>query len=290
MVRILTIAGLILLFAALLINPITPLLTTVPVPASIIIPAGDQGANLSAGAHAGWKIAFKDNGMVAQSVDFYFAEPAAPSRGKIIVARNTGSSPEQIVYFFDVTVAARIHVDLPGITVAAETWSFDFIALDSNSAILQARTPPAASGDVYKSITPLGSAAPGFVLSGTKDLIVRGPEARFSWKTQDLALTVLDESQNADTVNVSWGDHTFSEGVPGDTFAHTYASNGTYEVVLNARRDAAHDSAVADITVFTVSTIPGSGDTGSKDLRLPVFVGLVIGGAILLLVGWRLRR
>lgn len=286
--KILIIAGLVLLFIALLINPVAPLLTSVPVPASINIPAGPTEVAFAVSNHAGWQVAFKSNGMVAQSLDFYFKEPVNPSQGKIIVTRNAGSTPEQLVYLFDVTVAQKVHVSLPGISVAGETWSFEFIALDSNAAILQALSPPSPSGDLYTSITSLGNAIPGFTLSGTKDMIVRGPEARFSYETKGLVLTVRDESTNADVSNWSWGDGTFSTGT--GTLTHTYAANGTYTVVLNARSGSAHDSAQATITVSGVADAPPvTGDTGSKDVRLPVFIGLLVGGIVLILIGRRVH-
>jgi PKD repeat protein len=77
------------------------------------------------------------------------------------------------------------------------------------------------------------------------------PEADFSYNSEELTVTFVNHSLNADTYSWDFGDtQTSTETDP----VHTYAAEGTYQVVLEATAGEVTGTATQDVTVTTATT------------------------------------
>ena len=287
--RILSIIGVVLLLLAVAVSPVSPLFTTIRVPASIDVLAGNQTATLS--QHAGWKIAFKSVGMVGQGVNFYIQSGGT---GLVLVTGYKVMPPKQFVYTFDVISSdGKVHVDLPNIEfLSQEEWSFEFITVSEPVDVFTAAQTPPTANDLYFSMTMLGTTMMAFTLTGARDWIVPHPIAQFSYQTNDLTLTVHDESLHATTAIWAWGDGTFTNKTTETdptNLTHTYATAGTYTVVLNVQNEYNdHDSIQYDITMAIKENT--SGRVNRIDVRWFAFGGLLVAGLVVLVIGRRLKR
>lgn len=78
------------------------------------------------------------------------------------------------------------------------------------------------------------------------------PEAVFSYTADDLTVTFVNSSVNADSYSWDFGDtNTSTESDP----VHTYAENGTYHVVLEATAGDVTGTAAQDVTVTGGATL-----------------------------------
>lgn len=81
---------------------------------------------------------------------------------------------------------------------------------------------------------------------------IPAPEAGFSYTANDLNVTFVNSSVNADTYSWDFGDtNTSTESDP----VHTYAENGTYHVVLEATAGGVTGTAEQDVTVTEGTTL-----------------------------------
>lgn len=135
----------------------------------------------------------------------------------------------------------------------AETYTWDF----GDDATSNEANPVHTYAEAGTYHVVLVATGPGGMASSEKDVTVGNitqPDvvANFSYTAEDLTVTFTNSSSNATTFSWDFGDsNTSSESDP----IHTYASAGTYQVVLVASTGEVTDTVQQEVTVSASTTM-----------------------------------